>query len=88
MAPGFLEIQGRLDFAQCWPTGDSDADTSKVIVQIASDSFGSLTIQGFSLKRQKLHRSQLKGASGRPTRLLGMRRSLQRSSNGKYSRQS
>jgi len=29
---GLLEVHGTLDIAQCWPTGESDADTSHVVV--------------------------------------------------------
>ncbi len=28
---GLLEVHGTLDIAQCWPTGESDADTSHVV---------------------------------------------------------
>jgi endonuclease YncB( thermonuclease family) len=29
---GLLEVHGTLDIAQCWPAGESDADTSHVVV--------------------------------------------------------
>ena len=36
---GLLRLRGTLDAAQFWPTGQSDADTTKVIVKVLGDSF-------------------------------------------------
>lgn len=37
--PGLLKIKGFIDLDQFWPAGSSDADTSKVKVTVAPDSF-------------------------------------------------
>ena len=39
MAVGLLEVHGSIDISQFWPTGRSDADTAKVVVQLAQDAF-------------------------------------------------
>ncbi len=39
MAVGLLEVHGTIDVSQFWPTGRSDADTTKVVVQLAQDAF-------------------------------------------------
>ena len=39
MAVGLLEVRGTIDVSQFWPTGRSDADTTKVVVQITEDAF-------------------------------------------------
>ena len=39
MAAGLLEVSATLDVAQFWPTGESDADTTKVIVNTGPNSF-------------------------------------------------
>src|SRR5262245_38700889 len=36
---GLLKLSGTLDVAQFWPNGQSDADTTKVIVHVQGDSF-------------------------------------------------
>jgi endonuclease YncB( thermonuclease family) len=36
---GSLEVHGTLDIAQCWPTGESDADTSHVVVDVDGFKF-------------------------------------------------
>jgi endonuclease YncB( thermonuclease family) len=36
---GLLKLSGTLDVSQFWPTGQSDADTTKVIVTVEGDSF-------------------------------------------------
>lgn len=36
---GILRIRGTIDLAQFWPEGDADADTSKVKVDVAANSF-------------------------------------------------
>jgi hypothetical protein len=36
---GLLKLSGTLDAAQFWPTGESDADTTKVIVTVHGNSF-------------------------------------------------
>jgi endonuclease YncB( thermonuclease family) len=36
---GLLRVSGTIDLSQFWPTGDSDADTTKVLVGVSSDSF-------------------------------------------------
>jgi len=36
---GLLKLSGTLDVAQFWPDGQSDADTTKVIVTVQGDSF-------------------------------------------------
>jgi endonuclease YncB( thermonuclease family) len=36
---GLLKLSGTLDVTQFWPTGQSDADTTKVIVTVHGDSF-------------------------------------------------
>ena len=36
---GLLRIRGRIELAQFWPKGSSDADTSKVKVSVDADSF-------------------------------------------------
>ena len=36
---GLLKLRGTLDVAQFWPTGQSDADTTKVIVTVHGNSF-------------------------------------------------
>lgn len=36
---GLLEVHGTLDIAQCWPTGESDADTSHVVVDANGFTF-------------------------------------------------
>jgi endonuclease YncB( thermonuclease family) len=39
MPTGLLELHGTIDITQFWPTGDSDADTTKVIVDIGDNAF-------------------------------------------------
>jgi endonuclease YncB( thermonuclease family) len=39
MPSGLLELHGTIDIAQFWPSGDSDADTTKVIVDVGGDAF-------------------------------------------------
>jgi len=39
MAQGLLEITGTIDVAQFWPSGKSDADTTKVLVTIGPNAF-------------------------------------------------
>lgn len=39
MPSGLLELHGTIDIAQFWPTGDSDADTTKVIVDVGGNAF-------------------------------------------------
>lgn len=39
MAQGLLEISGTIDVAQFWPSGTSDADTTKIIISIGPDAF-------------------------------------------------
>ena len=39
MATGLLEVRGTIDLGQFWPHGDSDADTTKIEVRVAPDSF-------------------------------------------------
>ena len=39
MAAGLLEVSATLDVDQFWPTGESDADTTKVIVNTGPNSF-------------------------------------------------
>lgn len=39
MAEGLLEVEGEIDLAQFWPAGSSDADTSKIRVDVAQSSF-------------------------------------------------
>ena len=36
---GLLEVEGKIDLAQFWPTGLSEADTAHVLVDVQSDSF-------------------------------------------------
>ena len=37
--PGLLRVRGTIDLDQFWPTGSSDADTSKIKVTVGKDSF-------------------------------------------------
>ncbi len=39
MPTGLLELHGTIDIAQFWPSGDSDADTTKVIVDVGGNAF-------------------------------------------------
>jgi endonuclease YncB( thermonuclease family) len=39
MATGVLRVDGTIDLAQFWPAGSSDADTSKIHVNVFADSF-------------------------------------------------
>ena len=39
MAQGLLEITGTLDVAQFWPSGKSDADTTKIVLAIGPNAF-------------------------------------------------
>ena len=36
---GLLQVTGKIDLKQFWPNGESDADTTKVIVEIEKDAF-------------------------------------------------
>jgi endonuclease YncB( thermonuclease family) len=36
---GILKVEGTIDLTQFWPTGSSDADTTKIKVTVARDSF-------------------------------------------------
>lgn len=36
---GLLRVSGTIDLRQFWPDGDSDADTTKVLVDVKSDAF-------------------------------------------------
>lgn len=38
MPVGLLEIVGTIDVGQFWPEGRSDADTTKVMVNVAPDA--------------------------------------------------
>ena len=38
MPVGLLEVEGTIDVSQFWPEGRSDADTTKVIVNVAPDA--------------------------------------------------
>jgi hypothetical protein len=76
MATGLLEIQGTLDVAQHWPKGDSEADTSKVIVHpwavagrlkrggIAAGSDGGLRAVGSGLLAKERRRIGVNLRSG------------------------
>ncbi|MBM3654616.1 MAG: thermonuclease family protein, partial [Alphaproteobacteria bacterium] len=37
MSSGLLQAVGSLDVSQFWPTGRSDADTTKLILDVAED---------------------------------------------------
>lgn len=50
MSKGTLEVVGTIDVAQFWPTGESDADTASVIVDIKGDSFRFQPHPGASFK--------------------------------------
>jgi endonuclease YncB( thermonuclease family) len=39
MAQGLLEVRGTIDLDQFWPTGSSDADTTKILVSTAPGAF-------------------------------------------------
>jgi endonuclease YncB( thermonuclease family) len=39
MPTGLLELTGSIDLNQFWPKGTSDADTTKVIIDVAEDAF-------------------------------------------------
>lgn len=39
MATGLLQVEGKIDLTQFWPDGSSDADTSKILVDVSADSF-------------------------------------------------
>jgi hypothetical protein len=36
---GLLRVTGSIDLSQFWPAGDSDADTTKVVVSVDAGSF-------------------------------------------------
>lgn len=38
-AEGLLEVRGSIDIGQFWPRGDSDADTTKIVVRVGPESF-------------------------------------------------
>lgn len=38
MVAGLLEVQGSIDLAQFWPSGRSDADTTKILVTVGSNA--------------------------------------------------
>jgi endonuclease YncB( thermonuclease family) len=39
MANGLLEVSGTIDLDQFWPTGQSDADTTKIILEVKEEAF-------------------------------------------------
>ncbi|MEJ7735404.1 MAG: hypothetical protein WKG00_40235, partial [Polyangiaceae bacterium] len=39
MATGLLEVRGTIELDPFWPRGDSDADTTKIVVRVGPDSF-------------------------------------------------
>ena len=39
MATGLLEVTGTIDLDQFWPSGTSDADTTKLLVAVDQDAF-------------------------------------------------
>ena len=39
MATGRLEVRGTVDLTQFWPTGSSDADTTKILVSTQPGAF-------------------------------------------------
>src|SRR5262245_6346608 len=39
MPTGLLEVTGTIDLNQFWPMGTSDADTTKILVQVGQDAF-------------------------------------------------
>ncbi len=39
MATGLLVVEGTLDIQQFWPVGESDADTTKVVVDVQAGAF-------------------------------------------------
>jgi endonuclease YncB( thermonuclease family) len=39
MPVGLLEVRGSIDLSQFWPKGSSDADTTKIVVQVGGNAF-------------------------------------------------
>jgi hypothetical protein len=58
MTPGLLEIVGTIDVAQFWPSGKSDADTSKIHLTGSPTRSGSDRILAQHFKRLMLLRAQ------------------------------
>ena len=36
---GIFRVRGTIDIAQFWPSGESDADTTKIKIAVGADSF-------------------------------------------------
>ena len=66
---GLLKLSGTLDVAQFWNTGQSDADTAKVIVSAEGDSFQFSTngATDFKTTRRTTGSSKTAGRSRRST---------------------
>ena len=63
---GLLRIKGSIDLEQFWPDGSSDADTSKVIVDVAKDGF-SYAADGKKFKATRVFNNAfVKGAKKAP----------------------
>ncbi|WP_162914002.1 thermonuclease family protein [Taklimakanibacter lacteus] len=63
--PGLLKIKGFIDLEQFWPAGSSDADTSKVKVTVAPDSFEFAADRKTFKRTRVFNEAYVRGASHR-----------------------
>lgn len=63
--PGLLKIKGFIELDQFWPVGNSDADTSKVKVTVAPDSFEFATDRKTFRRTKVFTDAYVRGASHR-----------------------
>jgi endonuclease YncB( thermonuclease family) len=63
--PGLLKIKGFIELDQFWPIGNSDADTSKVKVTVAPDSFEFAADRKTFRRTKVFNEAYVRGASHR-----------------------
>jgi len=56
MAIGLLRVTGTIDLAQFWPTGSSDADTTKILVNVGAGAFKFRPSPGKAFKKTNAFR--------------------------------
>ncbi len=62
---GLLRVEGSVDLSQFWPDGDSDADTTKVLVQVDAGSFTYRADGSRSFKRSNVFDTAVVRGTGR-----------------------
>lgn len=68
MAQGLLEITGMIDVAQFWPSGKSDADTTKIILNVGLTAFRFRSSPGATLQSTQAFESAKVKVPGQGTK--------------------